>query len=284
MTEVREVETAPNLLALYGKAVVTGLRGGEGLPDTERVWRGVAVDRDHLATYARVCGFPLRERLPATYLHVVAFPLAIDIMASPAFPFPLPGMVHVANRITQLRPLTTGDAVDLRVRTQDLRPHPKGRKLDVLAEASIDGEPVWTDVSTYLRLGGGDPDADAGPDLSSPEPHDGDARWRVDAGVGRRYAAVSGDRNPIHLHPLSARLLGFPRAIAHGMWTAARALAAVEGRLADAFTYDVAFKRPLLLPSTVRFSVAVDDERVALGVRGRDGAPHLVGAVTPHGG
>ena len=66
-----------------------------------------------------------------------------------------------------------------------------------------------------------------------------------------RYAAVSGDVNPIHLHPLTARVFGFPRAIAHGMWTAARALAALQGRLPDALTYDVGFGRPLLLPSTV---------------------------------
>ena len=71
--------------------------------------------------------------------------------------------------------------------------------------------------------------------------------------VGRRYAKVSGDVNPIHLHPLGARLFGFRGAIAHGMWTKARCLAALQSRVPDALTADVAFQQPLPLGSTVRF-------------------------------
>src|SRR5207253_10898170 len=80
------------------------------------------------------------------------------------------------------------------------------------------------------------------------------AIWRVPASTGRRYAAVSGDVNPIHLNPLAARLFGFRRAIAHGMWLKARCVAALEGRLPDALTAIVEFKSPLLLPSTVGFA------------------------------
>src|SRR5213076_2448555 len=79
------------------------------------------------------------------------------------------------------------------------------------------------------------------------------AVWKLPGDIGRRYAAVSGDRNPIHLHPLSARLFGFPRAIAHGMWTKARALAAQEAELPDAYTTSVRFRKPILLPSRVEF-------------------------------
>jgi acyl dehydratase len=282
VADVVELESAPNLLALYGQSVVTGLRGGDALPDTELALSDVEIDRDHLAAYDRVCGLPLADRLPATYLHVLAFPLAVRIMAAPSFPFPLPGMVHIANRITQHRPVTADERFDLRVHAEDLRAHPKGRQLDLVAAASVGGEVVWSGVSTYLRRGvGGSEDADRGPDLPEVAGSDADPIWRVDAGTGRRYAAVSGDRNPIHLHPLSARLFGFPKAIAHGMWTAARVLGGLEGRLPDAFAYEVAFKRPLLLPSTVRFAVAPCRAGIAVGVRGaRDGAPHLAGAVT----
>src|ERR1700723_2765123 len=77
---------------------------------------------------------------------------------------------------------------------------------------------------------------------------------------GRRYGSVSGDLNPIHIHPLTARLFGFPSAIAHGMWTKARSLAALEARLPPAYTAGVAFKRPILLPGKVAFG---EDEHVA---------------------
>jgi acyl dehydratase len=94
---------------------------------------------------------------------------------------------------------------------------------------------------------------------------------------------VSGDRNPIHLHPLTARVFGFPAAIAHGMWVKARTLATLEGRLPDAYTVEVSFKLPVLLPATLAASATREaDGRWNLDVRSaRSGKPHLTGTVTP---
>src|SRR5215204_6555863 len=55
-------------------------RRHEDLPDTELVLPQVRVDPDHLARYARVCGFGVRDELPPTYPHVLAFPLAMRLM------------------------------------------------------------------------------------------------------------------------------------------------------------------------------------------------------------
>ncbi|MDX3161552.1 MaoC/PaaZ C-terminal domain-containing protein, partial [Streptomyces scabiei] len=76
--------------------------------------------------------------------------------------------------------------------------------------------------------------------------------WRWGGDVGRRYGAVSGDRNPIHLHPLGARLFGFPRAIAHGMWTVARCLA--EHGTPPATRVRAEFRAPVSLPGTVTYA------------------------------
>ena len=78
------------------------------------------VDRAHLAAYDRVCGFRLGDTLPATYPHVLAFPLAIELMAAGDFPFGVLGLVHVGNAIEQLRPLDAGEPLDLRVRAERL--------------------------------------------------------------------------------------------------------------------------------------------------------------------
>jgi acyl dehydratase len=108
------------------------------------------------------------------------------------------------------------------------------------------------------------------------------AVWSVPEDIGRRYAAVSGDRNPIHLHALSARLFGLPRAIAHGMWLKARCLGALEGELPESLSVEVAFKRPLLLPSRVEFSSWPADGGTAFAVhRAGGGEPHLEGRVGP---
>ncbi|GAA1249993.1 MaoC/PaaZ C-terminal domain-containing protein [Prauserella halophila] len=277
---VKELHSAPNVAALYPKVVLGGLRksGGDRLPDLEFVRTGVVADPGELAAYNQVCGFRLSDELPITYPHIQAFGMQMALMAEPSFPFPLLGMVHVANRITQYRPVRLDEAVTLRVRVADLRPHEKGRQFDVISEALAGDELVWSDVSTYLRRGGGSGSGGGGQQLAAPTPG---AIWRVPGDIGRRYAEVSGDRNPIHLHPLTAKAFGFPSAIAHGMWTKARALAAFEGRLPDAYSVDVKFKLPVLLPAKVAFTSWRTDDGNAFEVwNARKPKPHLSGTIT----
>ncbi len=237
---------------------------------------GVVVDRDHAAAYARVCEFPVKDAVPLTYPHLLAFPLHLQAMTSPQFPYPAVGTVHVENAITGHRPVHPGETLDVSVRVSAPRPHAKGTVVDFLAEVRSGDELVWESTSTYLRRGRGHEDAPRGLVLDTTPA--GTTEWRLPADLGRRYGAVSGDRNPIHLYPLTAKALGFPRQIAHGMWSLARCVAALENRLPDAVTVEAAFKKPILLPGTVAFGheVGVDGQSFAL-TSPRDGAPHLVG-------
>jgi acyl dehydratase len=280
---VQELERIPDLLPLYARAVVTSAAGGDGLPDDEVLVRGVTFDRDHLAAYDRLCGFRLRDTLPSTYPHVVAFPLAVHLMARRTFPFALPGLVHLGQRIVQRAPIGLDDTASLRARAVDLRPHPKGQRFDVVVDLDVDGEPRWRATSTYLHRGddASGSDAPASADEWTPLPGPPSATWRVAADTGRRYAAVSGDRNPIHLTRLTSRLGGFPRPIAHGMWTMARCLAALEGRVPDRHTVDVAFRKPVLLPGSaeLRAVPAAGGWSFDLRDAGR-GKLHLTGRLT----
>lgn len=271
----------PGRAGRYGGALLSTLRRrppGDTVPDVELTRPGVTVDRTHLAAYDRVCGFRLTDWLPATYPHVLAFPLAMALMSRPDFPLPLAGLIHVANRIELHRPVRADESLELRVHAQDLRPHDRGRQVDILAEARVRDEPVWTGRSTYLHK----EKKPASGTVHDGHPPDPTAIWRVARRVGRDYAEVSGDHNPIHTSRLGARLFGFPNPIAHGMWSKARSLAALEGRLPEAYAVDAAFKTPILLPATVAFSARPDDAgwRLALHDAG-SGRPHLIGAVTP---
>ncbi len=264
--------------ALLGSLPVVGGRTGATLPELAPSADGVRADPSRLAAYDRVCGFRLRDRLPATYLHVLAFPLALRLLVDRAFPLPALGLVHVRNRILHHRPVTLAETVDLTVHAERLADHPRGRTVDVVGRALVGGELVWEDVSTYLAKGrSGDQAAagDDGPVVPGELPER--ARWPVPGDVGRRYAAVSGDRNPIHLHPLTAKAFGLRGPIAHGMWVKARCLATLEDALPDAFTADVRFKAPLFVPSTVVFA----GDEAGFAVRARDGQPHLEGVVAP---
>lgn len=255
----------------------------QDVPDTVLSLNEVSVDRARLAAYDRVCSFPLRDELPATFVHVLAFPLHLRLMTDPAFPFPALGLVHIENQITQHRAALASDTLDLRVWAEPLEPHPRGRKFDLRSEARVGPELVWEETSTILKRGGGGEGAE-------PRRKDGarpgdelpvTATWRLPGDLGRRYGGVSGDLNPIHIHPLSARLLGFPTAIAHGMWTKSRCLAALGPRLPERFTVHVSFRKPILLPATVEFSERADDGGVHFAVRGAGkGTPHLDGQVS----
>jgi hypothetical protein len=244
-------------MLLYARAALPGVpllhRRGDSIPDTELVRDDVHVDRDRLAAYARVCGFTLRDTLPPTYPHVLAFPLHLQLMADGAFPFGGVGLVHIANRIVQHRPLALAEPLELRVHAGELEPHRRGRTFTIVSETRVDGELVWEGASMMLKRGDGSEDAPREP---REEPPPVSAHWRLEGDLGRRYASVSGDRNPIHMHGLAAKALGFPRAIVHGMWTKAHCLAAL--RLPDAFTAEVHFRKPILLPSTVTFGAAED--------------------------
>ncbi|QRP46167.1 MaoC family dehydratase [Amycolatopsis sp. FDAARGOS 1241] len=274
---VRELSSPPSLAALYPKALLRR-GGGSTLPDTELVRPSVVVDPAHVAAYAQVCGFRFGDVLPATYPHLLVFGLQMTLMTEPGFPFPLLGLVHVANSITQRRPLSLAETYTARVRAENLRPHEKGHQFDMVSELWAGTELVWSEVSSYLRRGGSSSSARPRAALVPPTPT---AVWRVPGDIGRRYAEVSGDRNPIHLHPLTARLFGFPRAIAHGMWTKAHALASFEGRLPDAFTIEVRFKQPVLLPAKAAFTTWRTDDGWAFELwHAHKPKPHLDGVVS----
>jgi acyl dehydratase len=289
--ERRELESAPSLLPAYAKVVARAfplpLLGGSGqtLPERELVLPDVRVDRDHLAEYDRVCGFRLADELPITYPHVLAFPLAMSLMTDRSFPFALLGLVHVTNRIEQRRPLLASERPTLRVRAEDLRAHPRGRQFDVVTEAEVEGELVWSGRSTYLRRGGGSStpaSAVAAARAEAEPPRGSGSGWEVSGDVGRRYAAVSGDRNPIHLHGLPARALGMPGAVAHGMWTKARCVASLGGRLPGGCAVEVRFTAPLRIPAQVRLASRRSGEgwRFALW-SGDEQRPHLTGSAAP---
>ena len=265
-----------------GAAALPWVAGGGGtVPGTALVRTGVRVDRDRLAAYARVCGFDLSDTLPATYPHLLAFPLALALMTDGTFPVSAIGLVHIDNRIVAHRPIDAGETLSLRVSATPLAPHPRGRQFTLRSEAWVDSELVWEESSRNLSRGRRDDSVPApgGPPDSSALP--ASATWRLPGDLGRRYGAVSGDLNPIHMHPLTARLFGFPTAIAHGMWTTARCLAQLGTEVGGACTVDVAFRKPILLPAKVVFAEARGDAGLAFGVRdARRGAVHLDGRVS----
>ncbi|MFE2974232.1 MaoC family dehydratase [Streptomyces sp. NPDC059258] len=262
-------------------------RADAALPQDRLSLPGSPVAPGPLAAYARICGFPETGPLPLTYPHVLAFPLTMRLVTGRAFPLPVLGLVHTWIEITPHRSVLPGEPLELSVYAEGLAPHRRGTEVTMATEARVGGELVWESRSGYLSrhrqattaVGQATASPPPAPAAAPAAPEDLPARaeWTLPGDLGRRYGTVSGDRNPIHLHPLTARLFGFPRAIAHGMWTAARCLAEA-GDTAEIRSVRAEFKAPVLLPSTVTY--AADPTGNAFALRGAKGRVHLVGTVT----
>lgn len=293
----RKLSRAPSLLGLDARAAAAAvpgasrlpfLGGGDDVPDLELVLDDVRVDQEHLARYCRVCGYRPGDELPLTYPHVVAFPLHLALLTHRRFPFSAVGLVHMANEITRRRPIKRGEILCLRVHLTSLEPHPRGQSFQIVTEAGAGGQLVWQERCTIIHRGedetasdeGSSEDEDAGGEAPA------DEVWAVPRSTGFRYALASGDHNPIHVHPIAARISGLPGVVAPGMWTKARALASMRDRLPAAATAAVEFRRPIVLPAEAAFVTQSEE-----GTRGEDGTrafsvrdpgsgkPYLVGTL-----
>lgn len=238
-----------------------GLRDPSEMPALAVQLSGYAVDPAWVARYAALTGLPAGQALPATAPQHVAFPLHMALLTDRAFPLRVLGAVHVRQVIEQVRPLRADERAAIGVRIGDARQARRGIELDLITEFDVEGQTIWRGTTTMLALGAGNPEpAGSGAGRSKAKGDDAvpadptiSTIVRLQADLGRRFAAVAGDRNPIHLYPWTARPFGFKRPIIHGMWSMARALAALDQH---AQSHDLRltcqFRRPLALPGSAR--------------------------------
>ncbi len=253
------VDTLPPPAKLYGRALQGIFKRGVGaaeLPSLRLVRPKVPLDPEQIGRYARVCGFIPEHGVPPTFPHVMAFPLHLMLLTDTAFPWPAIGLVHISNTVHMRRTLHSGQTLRIEVESGALIPHDKGQAFTLHTRIYRGGEAVWDADSIYLKRGvanraggaSGAPVAEASgieaPVLTR------EARWQLPAQLGRDYAKASGDFNPIHLHALTAKAFGFPRAIAHGMWTLGRTVAALQPcKQLGSANISGEFKSPIFLPA-----------------------------------
>lgn len=255
MTAIRlNFQDSPNLLGQYVRALFS--KGSKKQPTTLpniQAWQtGIYTDHKKVAAYAKVCGFTEQSQLlPLSYPHILAFPLHMELMLHKDFPLALMGLVHIRNRIVQYRGISLQDKLDICCSFTNAQATDKGFEFDIRTEVSSAGELLWESTSTNLaRKASNKPKGKR----TRPEPkvYGVQERWNLATHLGRRYARVSGDSNPIHLFSLSAKLFGFKQHIAHGMWSKARTAATLAPLVqSDALELTTEFKLPIFLPSQV---------------------------------
>lgn len=254
----------PGAAGLYAKALGTARRKpGKNirLPQLAVQVSAVQVGPARLAAYREICGFEPGDNLPITFPQVQAAPLHMWLMLRPEFPIPLMGIVHVRNTFEMLGAMPADAAYDVRAALVEGRRTHQGFEFDIQTEyRNAEGELVYRSLMTPLyRLKSDSQPKPIKPRAPAPQL----AEYRsfdVPGDIGRRYAPIGGDYNPIHLYALTAKAFGFPRAIAHGMWSLARAAALVENaRGVHARSLSVQFRQPLLLPAKVALKFGKSD-------------------------
>lgn len=259
---------------------------GREVPLIEARISGLRPKREHVTAYRRVCGFAADGKLPVTFPHVLTAPLHMAILTSEAFPVRLLGLVHLRNEITSHRPIGEEEAVEAHCQLQGHRETDRGQEFDLRVHLSANGELLWSETSTFLarkRMPRSSEGAKpSGKRAADPAPVTVQTTsWHADADIGRRYAMVSGDFNFIHLTDLTAKLFGFERAIAHGMWSVARTAAELEPRLAaDSLKLTAGFKLPILLPAWVNLHSWETRGGIGFALKDAQGEkPHMIGTV-----
>ena len=254
-------------------------QGKEDLPATRYRVNNIDIDAERLRAFNELLDWPDATLVHPCFLHTLAFPLQIKLMLQKAFPFSVMGVVHIANSFEQYQPVDRHSRVDICCYLGAIKRLKIGWLFSLHSEFYVAGKLVLKAKHQYLRRAsqGKIATAPATPDVLDLTRYQSQ-QWQLPVSLGWQYANCSDDYNPIHLHPLSARLLGFKQNIAHGMWTKGRAFSALVAQipalLHSPLRCEVEFKKPLYLPNTVTFYhrdsdvLASNGEGLSFGVLG----------------
>jgi acyl dehydratase len=295
--------SAPSIVPSYARIVFKKklplLPDDATLPRLEAVLARFQSTRARVEAYRAVCGGAPSDTLPVAYPHVLAMPVQLALMSSSAFPVRIMGLVHLRNHIEQQRPLRVGEVGCLRVWIDGHRETNVGQEFDVNTSVEIEGQPVWQETCVFMarrmtrdtkkryagRIAAGE--GIPAPDAESVQPTSRDTvrttTFEADESVGWRYARVASDYNPIHLWKFGARMFGFNQPIAHGMWSMARSLAALDSNTFEgAKRVDVVFKRPVQIPAPLTLETWHTANGAGFALKGTDrGKMHVAGSVVP---
>lgn len=228
-------------------------RGGALPPITASAARA-RFDSKRLHQYRTLIVAPEDGHLPPFAPQLLAAPLHLRLLADPAFPFGALGLVHVSNHIELLRPIP--DEMELGIRTwvAGVQPHRLGHTVTLNTEVHEAGSSatLWAADTVALARGTQPKPSTKKTERDPVKVYDA-VELQVPESMGRAYARVAGDLNPIHQRALLAKPFGLPRAIVHGTWTAARAMSEYWPHSSHVpHSFDVRFRAPVFLPSRIR--------------------------------
>lgn len=283
------LSNAPSMGNVFSKALLLSLSKRQGELKGRAV-HGIRVSMDRITpdperikAFRRVCHEPMNQTvLPSIYLETLFVGMLGRLITAPFFPLSPMGLIHTHQSLVQHRPVDEKEILDARCGLGRITKSDKGVTLECFLEVRSQNELVWEGVATFLsrsRGTGSRRKKRPGPDRDRLPVK---AIFDLGEETGRAYARASNDYNPHHLYGFSARLLGFRSPIAHGMYTLARSLAAIQSKTAFDFPMivEAGFKLPVYLPARVALGYDTFGSTVSFELRdANSGLPHVAGRI-----
>lgn len=253
--EPREIEGLPSLASLLARLALSQLIGKNNHPEQFRndalsvmLPRPMASRQQR---YAELCGESGRDKLPFCYPQVLASPLMYELLLGQSFPFKMLGLIHTSHQVRAHDLIPSDAQLRLTCATYNLQPTNRGYTFQLGSQIHNERSLLWESEATFLFRSKEPPIArertTKSADSADEKNFSRAAILELDANLGRRYANVSMDYNPIHLSPLTAKLFGFRQPIAHGLWL----LGWVSAVLKDVTNVRIEFKAPIFLPNNI---------------------------------
>lgn len=267
----------PNILFIKEK------KGTINLPEIEIVQKNISFNLNDLRQYNQLCEIINSDFVPATYLHIISMPTHLKLLTLKETGLALFGLIHLSNIIKQYRNIRKTEIINIKTKFGELYSHEKGQAIEISTQIFVQSELVWESSTIFLKKGkkGNGPEYLAKPiDLTESFTKEW---WSFPYFLGQKYAFVSGDFNPIHLFPLSAKIFGMPKHIAHGMYSKAKILGCLTKDLkTDRFEIGVYFKLPIYLPAKIVFRKNIENDTIIFDlVDEKMEKPHLKGYLQP---
>mmetsp|Transcript_13101 Transcript_13101/g.35676 ORF Transcript_13101/g.35676 Transcript_13101/m.35676 type:complete len:343 (-) Transcript_13101:289-1317(-) len=263
----------PSLFHLYLQAAVAVIRKSGGGPiDVQDVRTEPPIevamvkpqpfDKKRLSKFLRLSSYPdsMQGVVPLMYPICESFRLNIQALLHPAFPFSVLRTVLKSISTTMYREVTHDEALVYRVQIdpKTFTRTDKGHiEVDIasMASSSKDNALVWRSTVRAVVL---NPKAAKGGGAAAAQLDQDKLQiidtWKHKADVGRKYGALNGDLNPIHLHSALSKMFGFKRPIAHALFQLSCTEASIRKHgipVQYPIQMDVDCKRPTLLPATL---------------------------------
>lgn len=276
-----ELERMPNIYGTFSKVIFKGSQANEDANKLSSLSIAAQLDNfcaepEHLAGFNKVIEWQ-GSAFPATYFQVATFPLALKLLCHKQFPFRALGIIHLSNTIQQFSMIPEAAPLTLTCEIGNFVRHKKGMTFDICSKVFLDDKTLWQAVATNLVRQN---NVSAVKSTPHGEVMRGENTENLvfSHDIGRIYGKTSKDLNPIHLWPLTAKLFGFKRPIAHGMYSLARCASILLPVNCNEYEIAVNFIKPIYLPNEIQLNWSNNSGKKDFVMTGlKDNLLHLKG-------